>query len=115
VRPNTTKCKNLKKKGVGAKYLKEKNLNKEGYGMNIKALVRLRCGNMEESNKYWLSEEKRVCVWCEQGQDNMEHYVKECVCIKDWFNELGKNDEDRIRRIWNEELDGLKGYVLRKV
>lgn len=42
----------LRKKGVGAKYLKEKNLNREGYGMNIRALVRLRCGNMEESNKY---------------------------------------------------------------
>lgn len=45
----------------------------------------------------------------------MEHYVKECVYIKEWFKELDRNDKDRIRRIWNEELEGVKGIRTKEI
>jgi len=44
------------------KYLRKKNLNK-GIGKGVRKLVKLRCGNMEERNKYWLSEENRRCTF----------------------------------------------------
>ena len=33
-------------------------------GEEVRELVRLRCGNMEEGNKYWLDEEYREYVFC---------------------------------------------------
>lgn len=31
-------------------------------GMGVRALIRVRCSNMEEDNKYWLEEEARKCI-----------------------------------------------------
>lgn len=69
---------------------------------------------MEEDNKYWLDKEKRICTFCKYGEDNWEHFVKECIIAKEWLKELGENEEKRLNRIWNDELDKEKGYVLRK-
>lgn len=52
--------------------------------------MRLRCGNMEQGNKYWLGEEKRICVLCERGRDNIRHFVTGCEIAKVSFKELGK-------------------------
>jgi hypothetical protein len=38
---------------------------------------------MEEDNKYWLEAEKRRCVFCGEGQDNLEHYIGKCKEIKE--------------------------------
>lgn len=42
-------------------YLKEGNLDKLNYGYKIRALIKVRCGNMEEDNKYWKEKKDRMC------------------------------------------------------
>lgn len=71
-------------------------------GKYVRTRLRLRCGNLEEKNKYWLGEEDRKCVFCGRGWDCMEHFVKDCEKVKDWFVDLGKNEEERLRTIWSE-------------
>lgn len=39
----------------------------------IRALIRLRCGNMEENNKYWMKEDCKICVFCKTGHDSIKH------------------------------------------
>ncbi|EFN79294.1 hypothetical protein EAI_06942 [Harpegnathos saltator] len=97
------------------KYLLKNNLSRVGNKEGVKALARLRCSNMEEGNKYWLKEEYRKCVFCIEGWDTVEHYIRECRKIKGWFVELGKNEENRLKRIWDDELDEKKGVVLKKL
>jgi len=43
------------------KYLGREKLERTEMGEGVRALVRLRCGNLEEWNKYWLEENKRLC------------------------------------------------------
>lgn len=60
-------------------YLKKECLDKEWKGDNVRALIKLRCGNLEEMNKYWLeAEEGKRCVFCEIEEDSMEYFVYEC-------------------------------------
>lgn len=76
--------------------------------------MRVRCGNMEEDNKYWLDREKRTCVFCRKGKDNWKHFVEECTITKEWFEKLGGNKGEKMRRIWNEELNVKKREILKK-
>ncbi|KYN28176.1 hypothetical protein ALC57_02422, partial [Trachymyrmex cornetzi] len=48
----------------GPNYLKRENLDRLGIGEGVRGLVRLRCGNMDERNKYWLDKEHKGCVFC---------------------------------------------------
>lgn len=68
---------------------------------------------MEEDNKYWIGKGKRICIFCEKGEDKWEHFLKECNTTKDWFWKLGRNMEERMNRIWNEELDSVKERIIR--
>lgn len=61
---------------VEPKYLKRGSKDKRYLSTGIKALVRTRCGNMEEDSKYWLEEDKRSCTFCNLGKDNWDHFVK---------------------------------------
>jgi len=55
----------------------KENICRIGMGEGVRELVRLRCGNMEEGNKYWLDKKYRECVFCGIGINYMEHYVEE--------------------------------------
>lgn len=48
---------------IRLRYLEKEKIVKVRNGMGIKALVRLRCGNIrvEEENKYWLEKKDRMC------------------------------------------------------
>jgi len=46
--------------GLKPTYLNRNSLAKRRDGTGVRALVRLRCGNMEENNRYWLEEKRRV-------------------------------------------------------
>jgi len=100
--------------GKAPEYLEKDKLRKVENGEGVRALIRVRCGNMEEDNKYWMREEKRKCVFCENGEDNWRHFIGSCVFTKEWFIELGENIEDRYKRTWNDRLDKDKEKVLRK-
>lgn len=69
--------KKVKMDGDGPDYLSE-NLRKFGIGDKIRALIKLRCGNLEENNKYWLEEEKKICLFGSKGTDDTRHYLLDC-------------------------------------
>lgn len=62
---------NIYKDGKIAKYLEQASLRKIEKGKGIRTLIRLRCGNMEEGNKYWLNKEVRRCVFCKETEDDL--------------------------------------------
>ncbi|XP_077277120.1 uncharacterized protein LOC143905535 [Temnothorax americanus] len=79
------KYRELNKDLEGPSYLRMDNIDKEDLGDSIRALLNLRCGNLELSNRYWLEEEKCMCIFCNEGKDSMKHYVEECTMTKEWF------------------------------
>lgn len=36
-------------------------------------------------NKYWLEDSSKICVFCGEDQDGIEHCIKECVEVSEWF------------------------------
>jgi len=96
------------------RYLINENINKLEIGDGVRALTRLRCGNMEEENRYWKKEEDRVYIFCKIGKDDLEHYVGKCKVAKKWFEDLGGDKKERIRKICSE-LFTEKGRVLKKL
>jgi len=111
---------NKKYKEIGAvescpRYLRAESLEGTSKGEEIRALVKLRCGNLENANKYWLDGKLWVCMFCGNGQDSVEHYVSECVKIKEWFRDLGNEVRERIDRLWSEDLDSCKGNVIKRL
>lgn len=99
----------------GPRYLRKENLDEISRRDEVRALIKLRCGNIEQENQYWLGEIHRACLFCGEGKDCLEHYVRECQDIKKWFKDLGGDEEEIINRIWRNELDGTKGRTLRKL
>lgn len=61
-----------------------------------KALIKIRCCNMEKVNKYQLSEEYKICVFLQKKTG--QHYIKECKKVNEWFN----SGENTNKRIWKE-------------
>lgn len=106
------KYKELKGEGESPRYLRKKFIDKTRIGVGIRALARLRCGNMEEDNKYWLEENEKACLFCGNGRDRMDHLLEECRITKEWFRKLGRSEEERARKLWSDELD--EEEVLRK-
>jgi len=83
-------------------------------GKEIKAL-KLRCGNLENVNKYWLNEEHWRCVFCEKGKNSIDYYVRESNKVKVWFRKLGSEEKDILGKLWGEDLNRLKGEILKKL
>lgn len=90
------KYKDIVDEGNERRYLEKVRLlekNRDG----VRALVSIRCGNMEEANKYWVDKEFRRCKFCELGKDNFEHFLKDCEITKGWFDKLDKDVEERLK------------------
>jgi len=64
------------------RYIKVENLEEISREEEVRALIKLKCGNLENANKYWLNEEHWRCVFCEKGKDSIEHYVRKCNKVK---------------------------------
>lgn len=80
------------------KYLK-------GWGneRDIELIARMRCGNMEEANRYWLGNEDRLCVICKEALGSWEHLVKDCVGVGEEFRKLINNRWEKYEEIAKEE------------
>lgn len=78
-----TRYKQIGLKEDGPKYLRKDNLVEGRSGDEVRGLVRLRCGNMEEVNRYWKEEKDWKCIFCRRGEDNLKHFVEECEKTKD--------------------------------
>jgi len=49
--------------------IKVKNLEEINRREEVRALIKWRCDNLENANKYWLNKEHWRCVFCENGKD----------------------------------------------
>ncbi|XP_053990557.1 uncharacterized protein LOC128882816 [Hylaeus volcanicus] len=58
--------------------LRPEYLNKTGKGDNQKLIARIRCGNLEEGNRYWLKEEDRKCGLCKLEKGTLKHLIEDC-------------------------------------
>lgn len=67
---------------------------------------------MEDANKYWKEEKYKLCRFCNEGRDSIEHYVEDCKQVNKWFKNIGNNKDDKLKRLFNDELDTEKGKVL---
>jgi len=105
----------LKVTGSLPGYLRTERVEREWKeGDEIRAMMKLRCGNMEEGNKYWLENNRKICLFCGKGRDDMEHFIRECE-VREWFQSLRNSVEERERRVWSDELDIEKEKVLRRL
>ncbi|XP_039315398.1 uncharacterized protein LOC120359971 [Solenopsis invicta] len=107
-----------KKIGLDVKlpnYLKSRNVEDLNRGEKIRAKIKVRCGNLEQTNKYWLEERQRLCIFCEEDWDCLEHYVKDCVKTSVWFADLGADKDRVVEQICEEDTDRRKGEILKKL
>ncbi|KYN01668.1 hypothetical protein ALC62_07497 [Cyphomyrmex costatus] len=112
------KYKEIEAKGKGPRYLEKVNLQELQRGDEIMALVKLRCGNLEEANKFWKREKEdreMMCVFCGDGKDDLEYYVKFCEKVRGWFQELGENSDEIIKIFRDENLDETKGKIISRL
>lgn len=56
-----------------------------------------------------------MCVFCGRGRDNIDHFIGECEYTKDWFKELGRNKEERTKKIWKNDLNKEKTEIVMKL
>lgn len=96
-------------------YLLQESLDRVEKGDMVRALVKARCGNLEEANKYWCQEELRTCIFCRKGLDSLDHFMEDCKVAKQWFEGIGNNKEEKIQRIMDDKLDENKGKILDKL
>jgi len=75
--------KELRLEERGPRYLKKENIEDLSKEDEVRALIKLRCGNLEQKNKYWLDEKHWKCIFCEEGMDCIEHFVLKCKKTKD--------------------------------
>lgn len=50
-------------KGRIPSYLKVRNIANTSMGNEVKAMIKLRCGNLEHANKYWIDERQWACLF----------------------------------------------------
>jgi len=52
--------------GRSPSYLKSENSEETSIGDEMRDPIKLRCGNMEMANKYWLKEEQWISLFCRE-------------------------------------------------
>lgn len=55
--------KEIAEKRIIPRYLERRRIEETRDGRGVRILIRLRYGNMEEDNKYWLTTEKRLYIF----------------------------------------------------
>lgn len=70
------KYKDMVEEGNERKYLERLRLTDLRNGNGVNVLIRLRCDNMEENNKYWLKEDVRECTFYGLEKDNFENFIR---------------------------------------
>jgi len=55
--------------------------------------------NLEEGNKYCIEEQRKKCIFCGKGKDNLKHYVEECSEIRERFTKVGKDKKEILRKL----------------
>ncbi|XP_054004883.1 uncharacterized protein LOC128890435 [Hylaeus anthracinus] len=63
--------------GCNERALRPEYLNKTGKTDNQKLVARIRCGNLEEGNRYWVKEEDRKCGLCKLEKETLKHLIED--------------------------------------
>lgn len=86
-------------------------LEERGEGDSQSLMARVRCGNIEEGNKYWRKEEERRCMMCERYRGTLKHLVEDC----DQMERTGLNIEKIVqnRRV-RETIDWLRSVEAKR-
>ena len=53
-------------------------LEGKGRGESQKLIARVRCGNLEERNKYWMNEDGKLCDLRLLEEGTIKHKIEEC-------------------------------------
>lgn len=101
---------NTKYKDIQVLGRKPKYLMKDGCLDSKRLIARFRCGNEERMNKYWLKNEKRVCMFCEFESDKWEHWSE---CRRSPWNDEQKQSAKNWRRMLDES--GTSEEWMRKI
>lgn len=86
-------------------------LSQAGRGDSQKIIARMRCGNMEEVNRYWLVEEKRNCLLCKIETGTFKHLLEECIMIdrsEIRLHEIYEDTEKENIIKWLRQIDKKK-------
>lgn len=81
-------------------------------------LARIRCGNLEENNKYWLEEEKRKCILCQASEGTLKHLLQDCAAVE--RSDLGEEtvvagkDEEKVFN-WIRNIEKKRASINCKV
>lgn len=65
-------------------------------------MIKIRCSNFGEGNKYWLEVKKRVCSLCELKEGTIKHLVKECKEIELWKTGLPSHVKENWEKVFDE-------------
>ena len=84
-------------------------------GDEVSLIARLRCGSLEEGNKYWLQREEKLCIFCHEGIDKLEHYVRDCEVAKGWFEELKGGIGEKVKRLGTDKRNEGVIKIIRKI
>lgn len=71
--------------------------------IDIDIVAKIRCGNFDRTNMYWLSEEDRKCRLCKKEDESLEHLIGRCEETKEGMSNLGKEGTFRWSKYANEE------------
>ena len=87
-------------------------LRKHRRGIEIDIIAKIRCGNLERANRYWLKEEDRSCRICKKERETFEHIILECEDAKTMMDTLSKEGGLRRWKLVNEvgSVDVVKAF-----
>lgn len=60
----------------------------------------------------------KICFFCEEGDQiiqNKKKYARECVEVKKWFVGLGRNVNEKIQKVLNDDSEEEKGKILERI
>ncbi|KAJ8686004.1 hypothetical protein QAD02_021797 [Eretmocerus hayati] len=96
---------------VTPKYLKEPKK-----GVQIDIIARLRCGNSEENNEYWLEEKLRACKLCKSRGESLQHLIQDWARAREWTKDSpGEDSEEKMRFLLSEIGDSKVSKIGKRI
>ncbi|KAJ8672420.1 hypothetical protein QAD02_003679 [Eretmocerus hayati] len=84
--------------------------------IQIDIITKLRCGNLEDENKYWLGGKGRKCTICKKCEGSLEHLIGECRETARWVEELrGGSRELKVKAMTSGRGDQTACKVISKI
>ena len=71
--------------------------------VDIGIIAKLKCGDFENANKYWVNVEEKLCRLCKKEEETLEHIVVRCEDAKSFMEKLKENGTIRLGKFLNEK------------